>query len=224
VGEGRLAPIDEDRRQFPYSSLLYQKAHRGAPLPYPDEDPSLIAPSLGLASVLQKQYPGLAPFLGQTSTSQAAPQVPGQQSEYYSPNAQDNPTPGRHHVQFMEAQPNADLLKGELLSHAMTQRDSGGLPVNNTVSGAMDRLQALRTPRQMLTDWRAQQQDKAQWGDQVPTDYQAYLQQVRMPAYLRAASDGSWGRYLTPDQKAVGGDVNDYLRRASPAGLFPDTP
>lgn len=156
---------------------------------------------------IQSKYPALAGYDWSVIDSRGKPSKHGGQIEFYSPDEQYNPTPGRPTVEVFNKDLQGDMLEraifGDML-HYMPEADEG-------FRGMREKFRATLTPEQLMVDRMAYKKS----GDK--RDFDKWMDISRLDGYLRGflAPDANdeWRDAYTDEQKAILGEIDSYLRR-----------
>lgn len=181
-----------------------------------DDTPALI-------QSISEQYPALAGPLSNAAVSFAPPTNDGRQLEFYPPWEDDNPTPGKSHVQVF-----GNGLTGEALQSAIAgdmlhllggyHPDTGDVPDPKFRALKNEFAQSF-TPHQHSTNLKAYEMDKASYGD--VGNFDQWLDRSRTDAYIRGHlfpdKADNWRGFYTPSQIKILERMRNYLTGASDA-------
>lgn len=138
---------------------------------------------------IAKEYPRLGKHLDNVAVERGPDLGDGRQLEYYPPDEEWNPYPGRSTIEIYKKNLNPgelrNLIAGETM-HLLGGRNEKGEPVDSRFSTMKDALIKSRTPQQRAIDERVW---KAQYANQMPLE--DFIQRSRGDEYVMG--------YLFPD-------------------------
>lgn len=162
----------------------------------PDKAPDKPTDFTADVAAVGKQYPALAPYLGDVQVQYGNPSGPNdpRQLEFYSPWEDTNPNKGKTTLEiYKRDMVGPDLqsaIAGDMLHLLGSVDPRTGRPIDPHWMEMKNQLIKARTPKHDEIDRRAYQEELQQY-DEKPT-YEDWMQRNRGDAYIRG--------YITPDK------------------------
>jgi len=177
-------------------------------------------PNAGLLNLALNKFPHLRQYANDYAVI-TAPSVPGddRQLESYPPSEDYNPIPGKATTElYNQSVPMPyvqNLIAGDMLHHVGAIDDTTGEPVSPTYQALKQAFLATITPEQKKVDQRAYQQQAPLYGGNPPP-FDQWMQTSRGDEYIMGLLSpdqaDNWKNFYTPQQRQVGGLLNQYLQ------------
>lgn len=176
-----------------------------------------------LEAVLQQVF-GKYRALDRNKDKFAVRQMPdagdGRQLEYYPPQEEWNPFPGKATVELYNSKVPPDVLQNLIagdMMHYMGGSDASGQPNDQTFSKLKQQLLTTMTPEQGRINKRAYESEKKFYD--TPPPFEDWMQDNRGDAYIRGKltpdADDNWRNIYTPQQDQILKLIDTYMKRGS---------
>jgi hypothetical protein len=179
-------------------------------------------PAADITDRVKQKYKAIAPYDLSVIDSRSKGISEGRKLEFYTPDQEDNPTPGRPTVEVFDPSFKGDDLTDMVAAdflHYLGKNDPKLVELR-------EQFRKSLTPEQQETDRRAYElAGKGEHGGPPETrPYEKWFDVHRLDQYLGSMflPKGSenrkeWVRAMTPDQKEILGNIKTYLEQGSPA-------